>query len=202
MSLILDALRKSEHERQRSRGPGIADVRAPRKQKDRSLWVPLVALLAGLNLALLALLWYSGRPANDTTAAVTQPAPASPPALARSLVDELEPVEPARFASIAPPAATTPAPPPAAEPPAPSAVIRKADLPTVTEGMLDGTLNIAPLHLDIHVYSANPRERFVFINTSRYGEGERINEGPTIEAINEEGVILGYQGNRFLLLRD
>ncbi len=201
MSFILDALRKSEHERQRNRAPGMADMQAPQKKSRRSLWLPLVALLAGLNLALLAVLWFAGSPAPATTAPVSRPD--------RSLATEMpvSPIdEPARLASIAPPPAP-PVAPPATRAPAPAAVTAAGQnsssrMLTVSEALLDGSLSITPLHLDIHVYSDNPSERFVFINTSRYTEGERISEGPTVASINKQGVILNYQGRDYLLSRD
>lgn len=214
MSFILDALRKSEHERQRNRAPGIADMRTPQKQPNRSLWIPLVALLAGLNLALLGVLWFVGSkpdapsaasPANNPSAASARPATDVDTSAGRRLSAELElqsepeeSLEPSRFASIAPPSAS-PAAPEAANN---SSNKSGSGMPTVTEAMLDGSLSVTPLHLDIHVYSANPAERFVFINTNRYGEGEQTREGPTVTTINEQGVILNYQGRDFLLTRD
>lgn len=214
MSFILDALRKSEHERQRNRAPGIADMRTPQKQPNRSLWIPLVALLAGLNLALLGVLWFVGSkpdapsaasPASNPSAASARPATDVDTSAGRRLSAELElqsepeeSLEPSRFASIAPPSAS-PAAPEAANN---SSNKSGSGIPTVTEAMLDGSLSVTPLHLDIHVYSANPAERFVFINTNRYGEGEQTREGPTVTTINEEGVILNYQGRDFLLTRD
>ena len=224
MSFILDALRKSEHERQRNRAPGIADMRAPQKERNRGLWIPLVALLAGLNLALLAVLWFMGddKDAPETSQAAaqsstqravswaesastgTQQNSASLDSQTRSLSAELEAPsademqDPARFASISPPVTQTA---PATNRVAATTANSERML-TVTEAMLDGSLSITPLHLDIHVYSDVPTERFIFINTSRYGEGERISEGPTVSAINKQGVILNYQGRDYLLARD
>jgi len=214
MSFILDALRKSEHERQRNRAPGIADMRAPQKQNNRSYWIPLVALLAGLNLALLGVLWFMGGDTNATdtntpstnTATNNLSVPAARPAPervvprdARRLSAELEAqpepeesLEPSRFASIAPPSVS-------------EAVVNnqpKSRIPTVREAMLSGDLSVKPMHLDIHVYSSKPSERFVFINTNRYSEGDQTSEGPTVDTINEEGVILNYQGRDYLLTRD
>ncbi len=218
MSFILDALRKSEHERQRNRAPGIADMRTAQKQPNRSLWIPLVALLAGLNLALLGVLWFVGsKPdapsatplASNPIAASARPATDVDTSTGRRLSAELElqsapeeSLEPSRFASIAPPSAGLAAPEAANKSAGISSNKSGSGIPTVTEAMLDGSLSVTPLHLDIHVYSAKPAERFVFINTNRYGEGERTREGPTVTTINEQGVILNYQGRDFLLTRD
>jgi hypothetical protein len=74
--------------------------------------------------------------------------------------------------------------------------------PTLTELLLDGSLSLEPLRMDLHVYSSNPAERFVFINNARYREGERLAAGPAVEQITDIGVILSYQGRDFLLTRD
>ena len=57
------------------------------------------------------------------------------------------------------------------------------------------------LHLDIHVHSANPAERFVFVNMRKYVEGQALKEGPTVERITADGVVLNQHGLRFLLPR-
>ena len=55
------------------------------------------------------------------------------------------------------------------------------------------------LHIDIHVYSENTAERFVFVNMKKYGEGSFLDEGPLIKAITEEGVVLEQNDISFLL---
>ena len=55
------------------------------------------------------------------------------------------------------------------------------------------------LHIDIHVYSENAAERFVFINMKKYDEGSFLDEGPFIKAITKEGVVLEQKGISFLL---
>ena len=53
MSFILDALKKSENERQREIGPSLADVRIVRKNAERPWWVVAVAALLVVNLGVL-----------------------------------------------------------------------------------------------------------------------------------------------------
>jgi hypothetical protein len=53
--------------------------------------------------------------------------------------------------------------------------------------------------LNIHIHSPDPRGRFVFVNNSRYLEGDRTREGAQVEAITELGVVLDYYGTRFRL---
>ncbi|MCG6864870.1 MAG: general secretion pathway protein GspB [Thiogranum sp.] len=59
-----------------------------------------------------------------------------------------------------------------------------------------GEIN-SSLHLDVHVYSETLRERFVLINMRNYHEGERLQEGPVVDAITPDGVILSFRGQRF-----
>ena len=73
-------------------------------------------------------------------------------------------------------------------------------LPTVRDLAAGGT-TLPDLHLDIHVHSPTPAERFVFVNMRKYIEGQSLSEGPTIERITSDGVILNHQGLRFLLPR-
>ena len=63
-------------------------------------------------------------------------------------------------------------------------------------------MQLPELHLDIHVYSGEPSERFVFVNMVKYKERGKLAEGPTITEIVPEGVVLDYLGTRFLLPRE
>ena len=73
-------------------------------------------------------------------------------------------------------------------------------LPTLDELAARGTV-LPPLHLDIHVYIAKPSGRFVFINQRKYREGAQLPEGPVVERITREGVVMSYGGSRFLMPR-
>lgn len=75
-------------------------------------------------------------------------------------------------------------------------------LPTYQEVQARGLINAAPLHVDIHVYSETADDRFVFVNMAKHTEGSRLKEGPVVEEIVPEGVILEMDGTRFLLPRD
>ena len=54
-----------------------------------------------------------------------------------------------------------------------------SDLPTIDDVALQG--GVPEMHIDLHVYSANPQERFVFVNKRKYREGETLQEGPRVE---------------------
>jgi general secretion pathway protein B len=74
-------------------------------------------------------------------------------------------------------------------------------LPSINEINVAGQPALANLHLDVHVYATQPSERFVYINMRKYREGETLAEGPVLERIRRDGVVLNYQGLRFVLPR-
>jgi general secretion pathway protein B len=73
---------------------------------------------------------------------------------------------------------------------------------TFDELRANGTIVLPDLHLDIHVYSEQPSERFVFVNMNKYREQARLEEGPVVKEIVPEGVVLEHVGNDFLLPRE
>ena len=74
-----------------------------------------------------------------------------------------------------------------------------ANLPTIDDVALQG--GVPEMHIDLHVYSANPQERFVFVNKRKYREGETLKEGPRVDEITRDGVVLSQHGRRFILPR-
>ena len=75
------------------------------------------------------------------------------------------------------------------------------NLPLLNELTGDRAVGMPNMHLDIHVYSTNPAERFVFINMRKYTEGATLTEGPVLEKIRTDGVVLNQRGFRFVLPR-
>jgi len=257
MSFILDALKKSEIERQRQSVPGLMDMGPARRRARFPVWaIALVALLA-VNLAVLIIVLargglpsLSGRhseelrgaapphpaaargsaPGAAVDSAPAAPAPAAGPAAAPPAAPQTTPTE-HRFSPMdaAPPvyapeipADTEPAAPGAsgqsnrAAPPAASASrTRERDpllttgedksdqevLPSISELNLTGADALPDLHIDVHVYATKPAERFVYINMRKYREGNTLAEGPVLERIRRDGVVLDYHGLRFVLPR-
>jgi len=65
------------------------------------------------------------------------------------------------------------------------------------------TNQLPSLRLDLHVYAANPQERFVMINMHKLHEGDLMNsEGVRVESITPFGAVLSRNGKQFLLPRD
>lgn len=231
MSLILDALRKSEGQRQRHAGPALATVPEASGRGGPARWILVLGVLLAVNAVLVLFLLlrspqepaqealHQSAPAPATTSPASQPATeaVSLPPPVRAERQEVRPlateVPPPKAAS--PPPATSgsasggiaPAPEKIARAaPAPANSESQADkdarLPRMSELVVRGELNVPDMHVDIHVYSANPDERFVFINMRKYREGDATREGPTVERIAPAGVVMEYQGRRFMLPKD
>jgi hypothetical protein len=204
VSFILDALRKSENDRQRQASPNVSVTATGSNRGWQPGWIALA--LTGVGAALLAvtIVWWFLAPTTTATknsaAAVSQPSPSagSTEPGVRNLAQEARrnttevSAEPTSSASLRDAVST---PPPAI----PSS---RGDVPlTVTEAMASG-ISLPSLNLDIHVFAPQPTERFVFINARKYRENEQLREGPTVKEITSDGVILTFQGKRLLLPRD
>ena len=215
MSFILDALRKSETERQQQTGPGFTDGQIRTKKTSRNIWVPLLVIVLAANL--LVLFWIMSLRSDDsaTDALVLDSENAgadsggSPEVrpLAREIVPDratatTDPVQP-RPAAIAPPESqpTTSGGSSEQNTVQTSTAIQEG-LPSFQQLVLAGELSVQPMHLDIHVYSGTASERFVFVNMKKYKEGDNLAEGPAIEEITRTGVILNHQGKKFTLDRE
>jgi len=258
MSFILDALRKSEHERQRQSGPALVEAAAAAPKARTNRWATAAVVLLVVNLLAVGVLLLvrsdkersraeSASTAPTPSAATPQPSPPAAPPVAAA-------PRPAVTGSARPPPMLSPAepprapgrnplesevldesPPPANEslaqaavpPPGPPAVTQAparrgtvvyqsmpeadpvtsnppprpyGDLPTADEIMARGGL--PELRLELHVYSAKPAERFVFVNGHRYREGDTTQEGAVVQEITRDGVVMSLHGSQFLLPRE
>jgi len=207
MSFILDALRKSDHERQKNAVPNINQIPSAVKRTRTPRWI--VYLMGVLAMCALILGWGWIKTLNSInvpatrTESVRATASASPlNSSVRSLALE------ARTATDS--ARTTfPVSGTQVEPPVPAVRMEPLGIlagsvvsaPSLSELLAAGS-NLPNLQLELHVFSPNPAERFVFINSSRYGEGDILQEGPQVITITIDGVILSYAGENFVLRRD
>lgn len=138
----------------------------------------------------------------------------------RPVTTSVKPAEPVTESEIKPPVALRPLPPLPEPPPvtnpevpvtrAPVAAIPSAPKPVVKAVPPNNNLPVWPqvstqlfqqvnsgLHLDVHVYSELPEQRFVLINMQKYHEGEQLQEGPVVDEITTNEVILSFRGQRF-----
>ena len=215
MSFILDALRKSETERQKSQVPGIGDAPLVVHQKHVPRWT--VGLIAGLSVCLVVLGWFwlrdtgtdqdaasvaasstqtidgavTSSTETNTNAATLSTPPASP---AAAITPESGPIGEVRDLSaeaLQAPGAASPATP----------EIFAAPMFTLAQYRASGGA-LPELNLELHVYSPTAAERFVFINSSKYVEGQTLAEGPRLGAITQDGAVLIHQGRSLLLPRE
>ncbi len=204
MSFILDALKKSESERLRKDSPGFSDVPDSTRQKSASHWIWIIVVLIGINISVLTVIYM--KPDRDPVTAgpsaesITEPAQV---AGISDIVAEAERDQPSVAEATAVPVTRIPA---AA---APTASMVSTDTSVVLETFAtfndlraQGVLLLPDLHLDIHVYSSNPEDRFVFVNMRKYKERATLDDGPVVREITPDGVILEYLGTGFLLPRE
>ena len=227
MSFILDALKKSESDRQRQSGPALFEVKVAPRRVGLPLWALAIGVLLGVNLLIVMwmLLRHPAHPDAAGAAAVPTPAPATAaPAAVQPAPAQAAPLT---SAAAAPTVSTPVANAAQAQglPPAPVATgtadTNAEDLAPATEpapllgshvkrGTAEGVplyqdaavvpgTHIPQLRLDLHVYAARPEERFVMINMKKLREGDTLPEGVRVESITPEGAILSYSGSRFLL---
>ena len=220
MSFILDALKKSESDRQRQSGPALFEVKVAPPRTGLPPWAIAVAALLVVNLAIVMwMLWRHPATRTPDTSAGAAAAGATTPAPAPPSVSLPAPV--AQPPAAAPSPALLPNPgatngasdnpddyAPAADPAA-SPVLGNR----VRHGTVDGVplyqdaaaspgTRIPQLRLDLHVFALRPQDRFVMINMHKLREGDSLPEGVRVESITSEGAVLSYSGSRFLLTRD
>jgi len=140
MSFILDALKKSEHERHRAATPGLADVAIVRRESRLPMILGVVGALLLINVVALAVL-FNRRPASGSPAATTSVAiPATsgaPPTVAPAAAT-------APTAPAAPVAAPRPAPVPANVAPARDRAPVRPLTSETEEAASDPSLDVEP----------------------------------------------------------
>jgi general secretion pathway protein B len=237
MSYILEALKKSEQQREIGRVPGISSVheKTAKSVSGKWLWVIVAVLLLNAGLLVL-LLWPEPEPEPELelatrSAPLREPEPArasqarpavaplvsQPPALENpvprvpqsasiALVAEPPAPEPAKTETAPKPvvqeplmaAGALPAQAQVEQPPRPAVKAEPPALPVWPQipTQLFQQLN-GGLRLDVHVFSDQPQKSFVLINMKKYKQGEKLQEGPQLDEITSEGVILSFRGQRF-----
>jgi general secretion pathway protein B len=230
MSLILDALRKADAQRERNPARGIhaqpmqasSQLNQLEGEKRRfGLWGAAAALGAGL-LALAV--WQLAGP-GATPVAPNGPVALSPVPAAIQSNQMLPTASPASPASAAPasevlpapapalPAlrATTPAAPvaataapasrPAAEVAAPaSAAVARDRVLSVNDLPADVQRDLPKLVISAGVYSDNPTQRLLIVNGQAVAEGAEPAPGVLLEQIRPRTAVLKYRGYRYSMV--
>lgn len=214
MSFILDALRKSETERQHKGSAEFANVPTSEDRREGPpAWLWVLGALLLINLAVLVGILL--RPDVDPRETVAVSSPPVEPVVEARAEDEPRGDFASRVAAARENAPAVEEPPPAvAETPVAAAVPTAAPatspalsrpssaLPTIHEVRAQGRVSLPDLHVDIHVFSEVASDRFVFINMNKHKEGSQLSEGPLVKEITPDGVVLSMNGTTFLLPRD
>ncbi|MDT8441336.1 MAG: general secretion pathway protein GspB [Desulfuromonadales bacterium] len=213
MSLILEALKKSEQQRQQQTGvtPTVRKRTLALTVEQRRRSLPLI-LAGALGLTLLAAGLLIGRP---DTPAVEQAVVANRPEVPQPVAPrELTP-EPASVSAVEPPvteAAPVPQPlggmPAEGEPtePAqrlarptatPATIALASDLPLYQNLSSELRSRMPRLEMSMHFHAASPQRRLVRINNQLAREGDWLTDDLQLVEITVDGAILDYLGTLF-----
>ena len=55
-------------------------------------------------------------------------------------------------------------------------------------------MSVPELALELLVFSEDPRQRFVYINSAKYVEGDTLADGPRLTEIVTDGAVLTFNG--------
>ncbi|HEX2596030.1 MAG TPA: general secretion pathway protein GspB [Luteimonas sp.] len=219
MSLILEALRKSEAERRRGAIPELHGEMPTSPVLARSTvpgWVLWALAAAALVVALLwvAHAWWPRSAMMDAPVAATRPAIAPrrvspllspvtrlspPPVTAAAHAPAVAAPPPATKTPVPQPAPLVLTPPPAYVPPPPKAApILHDDTIALSDLSADERKALPPLKLSMHLWNDDPARRFVILDGNRLKEGDRVGNA-VISAITTDGVVLDWNGRRIRL---
>jgi general secretion pathway protein B len=230
MSFILDALKKSENDRQEHSDSEFKTVPSSPDAPTAPRWLWILGVLLTINIVVvLGLMLRSEQSPNPTSSQIPitgSPSPDATRTVAPTVGSETTQDTTANTedeqsfnsqiaeARRSQPPQSQPAAEPvrAATPVAQSEfspvsvenlrVSERASLPSLMELRANGTLQLPELHIDIHVYDTDPANRFAFINMNKYSENSQLDEGPLLKEITVDGVILEHRGYAFILPRD
>ena len=74
-------------------------------------------------------------------------------------------------------------------------------IPTLRMMSREFQQRLPEMNVNVYVYSADPSERFVIVNMDKYRAGQRIADGPILQEITADSMILKYSGKLFRLQR-
>lgn len=218
MSLILDALKKSEAERQRGQTPNLlSPLPSASREMQANTKSGLPWLIVALLFIVILVIGFFYLKEKNQDSPVVMPAPATElsqpttttqptttePAVAAAPISAPVEKPDLPISNATAPVTTNPAsaPAPVAEPP-PNIVEPEpaARIASLSEMSTEQRQQLPTLKLSMHVYSTDASKRFAII------DGQRVNEGSVlanavIEQIRQDGVVLSVQGQTYLLPR-
>lgn len=182
MSYILDALRKSDQQRQHGAVPTLLTAQATAVAPKRSALLFYGLLAAALVSAGIAIGWLRPWQSEPATLA-TKPIASQPP--------ESDP----RQTTLTPPPALPEPGQPVGTGPADAAQDQR--VMTLAELPLSIQQGIPRMSISVHAYSDEPQNRLVGINERTLREGGYVAPGLRLEQITPDGMIFSYKGYRF-----
>ena len=221
MSLILEALRKSEAERRRGDTPNL-HTELPPASRSRKAGIPAWGWILPAIVAAPIMWWAATERTSPPPTPAADAAPGPEVATPRPTATALPPVPrlsppPAPVVAVPAPAAaaaTMPVdlPVPDRAPPAPPTSSPGAEIPviaSIARGENDGTVQLSdlsveerkalpPLKLSMLMWDDDPARRFIILDGSRLGEGDRVGNA-VITAITSDGAVLDWNGRRIRL---
>jgi general secretion pathway protein B len=225
MSYILDALKKADQERTLGEVPDLEAAHwGERRQKRSYRWVWVVGALLLVNGVLLFMLIDHDEPIEPVVDSLPEmaespavkpvvPVPRTENAVTPPSSEIVHPREPVYVPSTtvvkqrpttvkplrsdfdeSPPTFTPPVTPPAMQTPA-----QTSGVPDWNDLSLEFRSGLSLPHLDVHVYSENPKKRFILVDLQKFREGDTLDNGAVLEEILPGSIQLYYQGTRFLV---
>jgi general secretion pathway protein B len=226
MSYILEALKKAEQQRGLGRVPGLDSVHEQARGGARRRWLWALTGVLILNVAVLLVVVWPEQWWDRRVELAVQSAP--PPADYPSEALSEQPLSPRAVQAEVPHPTGEPARQPLLSAPAPEEQ-RQQQLPPRPAVVGDAQIAARPQHtepgsseavriptwpqipgylleqlsgslrLDVHVFATQPADRFVLINMKKYHQGQQLQEGPRLDEITADGVILTLRGEKFRL---
>ena len=219
MSYILEALKKSDQQRQRGATPTlqVAQVTLAAPRRPMFIYYGLLAAVllgAGIMIGWLRP-WQPEQPLAATILLGTEPVAAiSPIPISQQAAPAPLTAPPEMHGAIKPnnPAPVNSGTPGAAAPipdksmPDKSISGKSASIARVAQEQkaipfaelpLPIQREIPAMTVQLHSYSGNPGERLVYVNSTRLREGDSLMPGLTLEQITPDGMIFSYKGYRF-----
>ncbi len=214
MSYILDALKKSEKERQIGQVPTLNNVGVGELTHVSKPFPMLLVIVIALLLVIAALLYFqlwsidAEIPPDRVVSEVVEEAPVvvavEPDVMAASPAPMKKEVVPERLDDESLKAGEVLITPTSRKEAAKTEKLKvapddDAPVPLLSETEYDFQDQLPEMHLDVHVYKKRRKGRFVLINMDKYREGQEIPGGVVIEEIVVDGVKMRYQDQRFLM---
>jgi general secretion pathway protein B len=167
MSYILDALKKSEQERQQGKSPNLQSIHKPAAPDSTSNYLAIsLIVLCVCSLSIAAYFYLDNKGPRANTVEITNKE------ITVEKVETASPLVPSTETNKVVEAL---------------AVVEFWQLPDPVQS------EIPALTFSFHVYSDNPERRAIIINKRRVKEGDLVSTGLHLTEITPEGVVLRWQ---------